>query len=150
MVVPTGRATSWPACTTQLTVHYKRGLYVLEDSVDNRRLRGTSALVSEDADGTVTIQGGHDRVLPYWFHHTDQAQLVPGVVVEHQHLRGETRMGDMRVPVARFMSFPPSVDTTASMSLLAGQSAGLVTDVKPAAVIVREPVEGARRIVAGL
>jgi hypothetical protein len=72
--------------TAQLTVHYKRGLYVLEDAVDNRRLRGTSALVSEDADGTVTIRGGNDRVLPYRLHPTNQAQLVPGVVVEHKHL----------------------------------------------------------------
>jgi hypothetical protein len=72
--------------TGQLTVHYKRGLYVLEDSVANRRLRGTAALVSEDADGTVTIRGGTDRVLPYRLHHTNQAQLVPGVVVEHKRL----------------------------------------------------------------
>ncbi|TMA46854.1 MAG: transposase family protein, partial [Deltaproteobacteria bacterium] len=40
--------------TAQLTVNYKRGLYVLEDSVANRRLRRTTALVSEAADGTVT------------------------------------------------------------------------------------------------
>ena len=29
-----------------LTVHYKRDLYVLEDSVENRRLRGTTAVIS--------------------------------------------------------------------------------------------------------
>src|SRR5439155_26649553 len=34
--------------SAQLTVHYKRGLYVLEDCVDNRRLRRTVALVSEE------------------------------------------------------------------------------------------------------
>src|SRR5438067_1853305 len=70
----------------QRTVHYKRGLYVLEDCVDNRRLRRTVALVSEDADGRVTIRGGNDRLLPYRLFHTNQAQLVPGVVVEHKHL----------------------------------------------------------------
>jgi nitronate monooxygenase len=66
---------------------------------------------------------------------------------------GETRMGGMAIPVARFASLPPSVDATgdiASMALFAGQGAGLVPDIKPAAVIVRELVEGARRIVAGL
>src|SRR5206468_2285305 len=72
--------------SAQLTVHYKRGLYVLEDCVDNRRLRRTVALVSEDADGSVTIRGGNDRLLPYRLFHTNQAQLVPGVVVEHKHL----------------------------------------------------------------
>lgn len=73
--------------TTQLTVNYKRGLYVIEDTVENRRLRGTSALVSEAADGTVTIRG-HGRVLPYRRHPRDQAELVPGVVVDHKHLDG--------------------------------------------------------------
>src|SRR5439155_213884 len=58
----------------------------LEDCVDNRRLRRTVALVSEDADGRVTIRGGNDRLLPYRLFHTNQAQLVPGVVVEHKHL----------------------------------------------------------------
>jgi hypothetical protein len=73
--------------TTQLTVNYKRGLYVLEDSVANRRLRGATALVSEDAEGTITIRG-NGRVLAYRLHHRDQAHLVPGVIVEHPHLDG--------------------------------------------------------------
>ena len=66
---------------------------------------------------------------------------------------GETHMGGATVPVARFMSLPPGAGTTGdidSMSLYAGQSAGLVGDVKPAAVIVRELAEGARRILAAL
>jgi hypothetical protein len=73
--------------TAKLTVNYKRGLYLLEDTVENRRLRRTSALVSETADGTVTIRG-HGRVLPYRLHPRDQAVLVPGVVVAHEHLDG--------------------------------------------------------------
>jgi hypothetical protein len=73
--------------TAQLTVNYKRGLYLLEDTVENRRLRRTSALVSEAADGTVTIRG-HGRVLPYRLHPRDQAALAPGGVVEHEHLDG--------------------------------------------------------------
>jgi len=66
---------------------------------------------------------------------------------------GETRMGGERVPVARFMSLPPSADTSgdiAAMALYAGQSAGLVGEVKPAAAIVRELAEGVRRILAAL
>src|SRR5213596_2735561 len=73
--------------TAQLTVNYKRGLYVLEDSVENRRLRRTTALVSEAADGTVTIRG-NGRVLAYRLHPRDHARLAPGVVVEHKHLDG--------------------------------------------------------------
>src|SRR5437762_7163743 len=73
--------------TAQLTVSYKRGIYVLEDSVENRRLRRTTALVSEAADGTVTIRG-NGRVLAYRQHPRDHARLVPGVVVEHKHLDG--------------------------------------------------------------
>ena len=73
--------------TTQLTVNYKRGRYLREDTVENRRLRRTSALVSEAADGPVTIRGD-GRVLPYRLHPRDQAVLVPGVVVAHEHLDG--------------------------------------------------------------
>ncbi len=73
--------------TAQLTVNYKRGLYILEDTVANRRLRGATALICEAADGTVTIHG-NGPALPYRLHPRDQAQLVPGIVVEHKHLDG--------------------------------------------------------------
>ena len=73
--------------TTQLTVHYKRGLYLLEDTVENRRLRGTTALVSEAADGTVTIRG-QGRRLSSRLHQKDHAHLAPGRVAEHKHLDG--------------------------------------------------------------
>ena len=73
--------------TAKLTVNYKRGLYVLEDTVEHRRLRRTSALVSEAANGTVTNRG-NGRVLPHRLHPRDQAALVPGGVVEHTHLDG--------------------------------------------------------------
>jgi hypothetical protein len=71
----------------QLTVHYKRDLYVLEDTVPTRRLRGATAVVSEAADGTVTIRA-NDRVLPARLQPKDHAHLDPGVVVEHKHLDG--------------------------------------------------------------
>ena len=71
----------------QLTVHYKRDLYVLEDSVATRRLRGTTAVVSEAADGTVTIRA-NGTVLPARLFPKDHAQLDPGIVVAHKHLDG--------------------------------------------------------------
>ena len=71
----------------QLTVHYKRDLYVLEDSVATRQLRGAMAIVSEAEDGTVTIRA-NGRVLPARLYPKDHSQLDPGVVVEHKHLDG--------------------------------------------------------------
>ena len=64
---------------------------------------------------------------------------------------GETVFGGRRVPVLRFMGLPPSAEATGdieSMGLLAGQSVGLVREmVFFAAAVVRELVEGARRII---
>lgn len=62
----------------------------------------------------------------------------------------ETRIGGQPVPVVRFKGFPPSKDARGdieSMNLLAGQCVGLVNEIKPAATIVRELVEGAREII---
>jgi hypothetical protein len=71
----------------QLTVHYKRDLYLLEDSVATRQLRGATATVSEAEDGTVTIRA-NGRLLPARLYPKDHAQLDPGAVVEHKHLDG--------------------------------------------------------------
>jgi hypothetical protein len=68
-------------------VHYKRDLYVLEDSVANRRLRGATALLSEAEDGTLTIQAD-GRVLRSRRYPKDQARLAPGSVVDHKRLDG--------------------------------------------------------------
>jgi len=68
-------------------VHYKRDLYLLEDSVATRQLRGATATVSEAEDGTVTIRV-NGRVLPARLYPKDHAQLDPGAVVEHKHLDG--------------------------------------------------------------
>jgi NAD(P)H-dependent flavin oxidoreductase YrpB (nitropropane dioxygenase family) len=63
---------------------------------------------------------------------------------------GETTFGGQRLTMRRFMGFPPGADATGeieSMPLLAGQSAGLVNEIKPAGEIVAELVESARRII---
>ncbi|HZX13184.1 MAG TPA: nitronate monooxygenase, partial [Thermodesulfobacteriota bacterium] len=63
---------------------------------------------------------------------------------------GETRIGGQPVPVVRFKGFPPSKDASGdieSMNLLAGQSVGLVSEIKPAATVVRELVEGAQKVI---
>jgi nitronate monooxygenase len=55
------------------------------------------------------------------------------------------------MPVLRFMGFPPNAAATGddieSMDLLAGQSVGLVHEIKPAATIVCDLVEGARQLI---
>lgn len=71
----------------QLTVNYKRDLYVVEDSLENRRLRGTTVVISEDAQSRVTIHA-HGRVLAARRFAKDHAELDPGTVVEHKHLDG--------------------------------------------------------------
>ena len=62
---------------------------------------------------------------------------------------GETSFGGRRIPVQRFMGLPATAEATGdieSMALLAGQGVGLVHEIKPAAEIVQELVEGARRV----
>jgi Homeodomain-like domain len=71
----------------QLTVHYKRDLYVLEDSAENRQLRGADAVLSEDAASQVTIRA-NGRVLTAQRFGKDQATIAPGTIVEHKHLDG--------------------------------------------------------------
>ena len=64
---------------------------------------------------------------------------------------GQVKIGGQTMPLHRFMGFPPNADATGeieSMDLLAGQGVGLIEQIKPAATIVHELVEGARRIIA--
>jgi NAD(P)H-dependent flavin oxidoreductase YrpB (nitropropane dioxygenase family) len=66
---------------------------------------------------------------------------------------GETRIGGQSVPLLRFMGFPPTPDASGdleSMDFLAGQSVGLVQEIKPAVEVVRELAEGARHILSRL
>jgi enoyl-[acyl-carrier protein] reductase II len=51
------------------------------------------------------------------------------------------------------MGFPPTPDASGdleAMDYLAGQCVGLVKEIKPAAEVVRELLEGARHIVSTL
>ncbi|TMA83523.1 MAG: nitronate monooxygenase [Deltaproteobacteria bacterium] len=63
---------------------------------------------------------------------------------------GELQLGGQVVPLPRFAAFPPNADASGdieSMAMLAGQSVGLVREIKPAGAIVRELVAGARDII---
>jgi nitronate monooxygenase len=64
---------------------------------------------------------------------------------------GRTVIGGQPMPVLRFMGFPPNSDASGdidSMDLLAGQSVGLIREVKPAGEIVSQLVEEARQIIS--
>jgi NAD(P)H-dependent flavin oxidoreductase YrpB (nitropropane dioxygenase family) len=64
---------------------------------------------------------------------------------------GRTVIGGQPMSVLRFMGFPPNSDASGdidSMDLLAGQSVGLIREVKPAGEIVSELVEEARQIIS--
>jgi NAD(P)H-dependent flavin oxidoreductase YrpB (nitropropane dioxygenase family) len=64
----------------------------------------------------------------------------------------ETDVAGQRIPVSRFAALPPMTDTTGdidAMALYAGQSAGLVSAIEPAADVVRRIVDEARQIIAG-
>jgi nitronate monooxygenase len=66
---------------------------------------------------------------------------------------GQTIIAGQAMPVLRFMGFPPNLDATGdidSMSLLAGQCVGEISEIKSAADIVHELVEGAEKLLQGL
>jgi len=63
---------------------------------------------------------------------------------------GRTSIADREIPIQRFMSLPPSNRVTGdieSMALLAGQTVGLVKEIKSAAIIVRELADEATRLI---
>lgn len=68
-----------------LTLSYKRTLYVIEDSDENRRLRRHTVTVHEDEHGEITIchQG---RELPHRAHRKDTARITQGAIVENKRL----------------------------------------------------------------
>jgi enoyl-[acyl-carrier protein] reductase II len=66
---------------------------------------------------------------------------------------GRTVIAGAEISIQRFVSMPPNVRATGdieSMALLAGQSVGLVDEIRPAADILRETVNGAERLIRDL
>jgi NAD(P)H-dependent flavin oxidoreductase YrpB (nitropropane dioxygenase family) len=115
-------------------------------------------LEASEADTVRTILFGHGW--PNAPHRTLRTKFVRewlGQEARGQESRpdepavGHTVIGGQPMPVLRFMGFPPNSDATGdidSMDLLAGQSAGLVRELKPAGQIVGELVEEARQIIS--
>ena len=66
---------------------------------------------------------------------------------------GHSVVAGAETPVQRFVSLPPNVHATGdieSMALLAGQSVGLLNEIRPAADVLRETVDGAERLICKL
>jgi NAD(P)H-dependent flavin oxidoreductase YrpB (nitropropane dioxygenase family) len=66
---------------------------------------------------------------------------------------GRTVIGGAEIPIQRFASMPPNIHATGdveSMSLLGGQSVGLIDEIRPAAEILEETVRGAERLISDL
>lgn len=63
---------------------------------------------------------------------------------------GRISIGEREIAIQRFMSFPPSTRVSGdieSMALLAGQSVGLVKEIKSAATLVREIADEATHLI---
>jgi enoyl-[acyl-carrier protein] reductase II len=85
---------------------------------------------------------GRDRPAPY-------AALDP----ETQPVVGTTNVFGQEMPLRRFMGIPPVGATTGDheqMSLLAGESAGLIADVRPAGELVRAIAAQAEQVLSAL
>jgi enoyl-[acyl-carrier protein] reductase II len=64
---------------------------------------------------------------------------------------GTTRIGDMEYRMPKFAAILPTPETTGDfeeMCLAAGESAGLVREIKPAGQIVSEMMQEAERVLA--
>ena len=82
----------------------------------------------------------------------DRANETQGLRPEDPPV-GRTVVGGLETAVQRFASLPPNAHTTgdiASMSLLAGQSVGLVSAIQPAADIIRGMVDATQRLIKEL
>lgn len=68
-----------------LPLNYKRVLFVIDDTEQNRRLRRDRVSVHEHADGTITIHHA-GRLLGHHAHPRDQARITPGAIVGNKRL----------------------------------------------------------------
>lgn len=68
-----------------LTVNHRRILYVLEDTVENRKLRGHHVTVREHENGSLGI-GHAGRTILFRAHAKDEARISQGAIVENKRL----------------------------------------------------------------
>jgi NAD(P)H-dependent flavin oxidoreductase YrpB (nitropropane dioxygenase family) len=84
---------------------------------------------------------------------TDTQETRHGDPDSDRGIIGRTVIGGVEIPIPRFSSLPPDANANGdirSMSLLAGQSAGLIDDIRPAGEILCDTVSGAERLIVAL
>jgi len=74
----------------ELLLHYKRAVYVIDDTEDNRKLRGGRATVCEYENGDVALFY-NGRQLAYRIHPKDNARITQGSIVENKRLGAALR-----------------------------------------------------------
>jgi hypothetical protein len=74
----------------ELLLHYKRNTYVIEDSEENRKLRGARVTVREYENGDVRLFY-NGRRLSYRVHPKDNARVSQGSIVENKRLDAALR-----------------------------------------------------------
>jgi hypothetical protein len=82
-----GRAFTWQEqrrLTNNLVLHYKRVLYVVDDTPASDKARGKRVDVREDADGTIRIEYIGVELSARAF--AKDAHVNPGTIVENKHL----------------------------------------------------------------
>jgi NAD(P)H-dependent flavin oxidoreductase YrpB (nitropropane dioxygenase family) len=87
-----------------------------------------------------------NRVVNEWITREQEVVYPP----EPIELIGQTILSGKPVPLPKFSSLPPTPDTIGDfeeMTLIAGESAGLVKEIKPAGEIVQGMMEEARQII---
>ncbi len=86
------------------------------------------------------------RFVEQWLGHENETQDSR----PDEPIVGHTRIGGQELPIHRFVGIPPNQYATGdidSMDLLAGQSVGLVAEIKPAGEVVREIMRGAQELI---
>jgi len=95
-----------------------------------------------------SVRGLRNRIVREW---SRQLDPLPYRAVDPATLPviGEADIYGAKVPLKRFMGFPPTANASGDleeMSLLAGESVGLIHDLKPAGQIVAEMMKEAETI----
>ena len=87
-----------------------------------------------------------NRVVNAWSMREQEVVYPPG----KSALIGQTILAGQPVPLPKFSSLPPTPDATGDfeeMALIAGESAGLVKEIKPAGEIVQGMIEEAKQLI---
>jgi enoyl-[acyl-carrier protein] reductase II len=89
------------------------------------------------------------RFVREWVHRESETQDSRS----DEPIIGRSVVSGAEMPIQRFASLPPNIHATGdieSMSLLAGQSVGLIHEIRPAAEILHDTLNGAERLIREL